>query len=83
MFAGIILDLSAGDDDIVFFGFLWYFMNNLFYFNVVSCFNLRNCKQRTSITIPVYHFQYAKSIEHPLFSHVCIKKDAYLEPCQK
>ena len=54
--------------------FLWHVMNNLFYFNVVSCYNLRNCILQTSVNIPVYHFQYAKSIEHPLFSHVCIKK---------
>ena len=83
MLVGIILHLSSGNDDIVFFDFLWYIMNNLFYFNVVSCCNLRNCILRTSVNIPVYHFQYAKSIEHPLFLHVCIKKDAYFRTLPK
>ena len=60
----IILDFSG-----FFCGMLW-----IIYFNVVSCYNLWNCILQTSVNILVYHFQYAKSIEHPLLSHVCIKK---------
>ena len=50
MFVGTILDLSSGNDDVVFFDFLWHIINTI-YFNVVGCCNLRNYILLTFVNI--------------------------------
>ena len=76
MFTWIILDQSSGNDDIVFFGFLWHVINTI-YFNVVGYCILRNYIQLTSINSTL------NWLNTHFIRTYAVKKDVYLEPSQK